>query len=93
MEQEGSVQIEMRELPTGVDGRRLVSSREIVEMLRDPKMRDAVDLIERASGRETAIKRMLRKQFTRDRVACEHERHERRLIELAMKKKSGKLFK
>lgn len=86
---ERAEQIELTELPDGTDGRRLVPPAELIDMMRDPAMRDAIDTIERASGRQTAIRSIIRHQIAGDIQAL----HAERQIELARRKIEGKLFK
>jgi hypothetical protein len=80
-------------LPTGQDGRRLVPVSELVQMLHDPAVREAIGTMERIAGRETALRRIVRTGLRNELIARQHAAHQARLIDLADKKRKGELFK
>lgn len=57
---------ELNELPTPGSGMRIVPTDELVALLADPAMQDAITLIERAAGAESGIKRAVRTQLRHD---------------------------
>jgi hypothetical protein len=84
--------LQLDELPTGSDGRRLVPVAELVQMLNDPATRNAIDVIERVAGRETSLKRIVRTGLRNELIARQHAAHQARLIDLAKRKKEGKFL-
>jgi hypothetical protein len=84
-------QIVCKTIPDGKDGRRIPSTRELFELLNDPKVRQAVSTIEREYGCETKLKRMVRTQLKNDRLSRIHAAVQAKAIELSVKKQKGLL--
>lgn len=78
-----------RTLPDGKDGRKLLTPRELFTLMEDPKMRDAVDLVERVTGSETAVKKAVRSQFRNEYVSQLAIKTQMRAIDLAVSKQKG----
>ena len=76
-------------LPDGKDGRTLLTPKELFALLQDPQMREAVDLVERVTGSETAVKAAVRTQFKNDFVSKLAIKAQKRAIDLAISKKKG----
>ena len=77
-------------LPDGTDGRKLPSPRELKTLIDNPRMRKAIDTVERAYGCETMLKRMVRKQLVHDRIVDIGIRTQVKAIHLAEQKTADK---
>jgi hypothetical protein len=75
------IQFRAGEVPGGV---RILPPDELMRMAQDPEFRAAVDLIERVQGKETCLKRMIRKQLQRDTRTAETVFRNKRLIDRAV---------
>lgn len=62
---EGAPHLVLNRLPTPGDGCRLPTMKELAELMKDPKMRAAVDIIEKDMGSPTALKVALHKDLSR----------------------------
>jgi len=82
-------EIVCRTLPDGKDGRRILSPNELFALMSDPQMQGAVDLVERVTGSETAVKKAIRTQFKNDYVSKLAIKAQKRAIDLAVSKQKG----
>lgn len=78
-----------RTLPDGKDGRRILSPQELFALVSDPQMQEAIDLVERVTGSETAVKKAVRSQFRNDYVSKLAIKAQKRAIDLAVGKQKG----
>jgi hypothetical protein len=61
----------LRALPVQGSGTRIVPHDELVALLADPGMRDAIDTIERVTGSESGVKQVVRRQLRHDITAAQ----------------------
>ena len=79
-----------KSLPDGTDGRRIPTPQELFDMMKDPKMRTAVSVVERAMGAPTALRVAIAKQFKRDAASEMALRVQVRALHLAEQKAEDK---
>lgn len=77
----------------GKGGPRVLSNAEICELAKNPKFREAVDVIDKVQngGKPSAVKMIVHKQLVRDLVADRHAKEQAEIIKRAMMKQEGKL--
>lgn len=80
-------QLVLNTLPKPGDGRRIVPVDELVALVADPQVQDAINMIERVQGCETAIKQVIRTQLHHDIAAMTAVAVNKRAIDLARKRK------
>lgn len=86
-ETEDCPEITLHDLPDGSDGRRIVPVEELIAMLNaSPELRECVDMVERATGRTTAVKRAVHKQMVTDIQSDMRAAAARKAIEFGMRK-------
>jgi hypothetical protein len=83
---------EMNGTPNPGDGRRLVPVDELFEMINgDPKIRDAIDLIEKVEGKPRAVTMLAYNMLRHNRESDMHVRAQKRAIDMAEAKRKGVL--
>lgn len=73
-------------LPSKGSGVEIPTGKELFDMMKNPKMQEAVTIVEKVYGCETGIRRAIRKQIVKDRIADMHLEVNKRVIDLAVSK-------
>lgn len=89
-EKAGAPHLQCKKLPDGTDGRTLPSMHDLAKLLENPKFRAAIDLVERATGSETALKHAVRMSLRRSQRDDLAVRVQARAIMLAKSKADQK---
>jgi len=83
----GSIPYTVIGTPEKDSGIRFVEAAELVEKMQNPKMRDAIDRIERHDfkGKPSAMKMLVRKQIVNDTIMRMRTEHQKSIIDRAAK--------
>lgn len=82
--------LRLKTIPDKNSGFKVPTGRQLFKMMENPKMREAVDLVEKVYGCETGLKRAVRKQLVKDRVGEMHMAVNKRVIDLSLSKQKFK---
>ncbi len=77
---------EFQGCPGPKDGITFPGVEDLFGRLSDPRFRDAIDIVERSTGKMTGLKHQVRKQLVHDRIANMQAAVQKKRIDLALRR-------